>query len=258
MACGLPESNRMATRSAAPDLAVDELKRRARRRLVGAIVLALAAAVILPFLLESNPKPLGDEVTIRIPPIDNGKFINPLAPDKGRDSAAPGPSETKAEPRSGAVIAPKKSITDAERRVLGPSASPSAAQPAPPAASAPAAPPAVPAVAETAPPAGTDTPLAKAEPSIATPSVAVPAPATPTSAYSVQVAAYADAKAATDLAAALKSSGFATYTEAVPTAQGAVQRVRVGPFATRGDADAAVAKLKLAGYDRALVVPNAK
>ena len=76
----------MATRSAAPDLAVDELKRRARRRLVGAIVLALAAAVILPFLLESDPKPLGDEVSIRIPPIDNGKFVNPLAPDKARES----------------------------------------------------------------------------------------------------------------------------------------------------------------------------
>ena len=39
------------------DFAVDELKRRARRRLVGAIVLALAAAVILPLLLEKDPKP---------------------------------------------------------------------------------------------------------------------------------------------------------------------------------------------------------
>ena len=80
----------MALRSDAPDLAVDELKRRARRRLVGAIVLALAAAVILPLLLENDPKPLGDEVSIRIPPVDNGKFINPLAPDKGRENTAPG------------------------------------------------------------------------------------------------------------------------------------------------------------------------
>ena len=72
----------MSTRSEAPDLAVDELKRRARRRLVGAIVLALAAAVLLPLLLESEPKPLGDDVSIQIPPIDNGKFVNPLSPDK--------------------------------------------------------------------------------------------------------------------------------------------------------------------------------
>ncbi len=254
----------MATRSVTPDLAVDELKRRARRRLVGAIVLALAAAVILPFLLESDPKPLGDEISIRIPPIDNGKFVNPLAPDKAREGAVPGSSDAKAEPRSGAVITPKKSIAEAERRVLGQSAPPGASPPALPAVSAPAT---VPAVPETTPaPASVDTPLAKAEPPPPAPTAtaptasasAAPGAASGSGAYSVQVAAYADAKAATDLAATLKSSGFATYTEAVPTAQGAVQRVRVGPFATRGDADAAVAKLKLSGFDRALVVPNTK
>src|SRR5258708_36815725 len=75
----------MAIRSDAPDLAVDELRRRARRRLVGAIVLALAAAVLLPLLLESDPKPLGDDVSIQIPPIDSGKFVNPLSPGKAPD-----------------------------------------------------------------------------------------------------------------------------------------------------------------------------
>src|SRR6202049_1886922 len=80
--------------------------RPARGRLVGAIVLALAAAVILPLLLESDPKPLGDDVSIQIPPIDSGKFITPLSPGKGADGkAAPdraGPS-TPAEP---APVAP--------------------------------------------------------------------------------------------------------------------------------------------------------
>ena len=46
----------------APDINVDELRRRARRRLLGAIVLALAAAVIVPMLLESDPEPLGEDV----------------------------------------------------------------------------------------------------------------------------------------------------------------------------------------------------
>src|SRR5512136_2866279 len=76
----------MAMRSEAPDPAVDELRRRARRRLVGAIVLALAAAVLLPLLLESEPKPLGDDVSIQIPPIDSGKFINPLSPGRAPDA----------------------------------------------------------------------------------------------------------------------------------------------------------------------------
>src|SRR5476651_793527 len=88
----------MLTRSETADPAVEDLKRRARRRLVGAIVLALAAAVILPLLLESDPKPLGDDVSIQIPPIDNGKFITPLSPGKGPDR--------KALPDVGAAPAP--------------------------------------------------------------------------------------------------------------------------------------------------------
>src|SRR5437763_12323644 len=80
----------MATRSEAPDLAVDELRRRARRRLIGAIILALAAAVLLPLLLENEPKPLGDDVSIQIPPIDNEKFINPLSSGKAQDPKAKG------------------------------------------------------------------------------------------------------------------------------------------------------------------------
>src|SRR5271169_5753680 len=82
----------MATRSDAPEPQVDELRRRARRRLVGAIVLALAAAVLLPLLLESEPKPLGDDVSIQIPPIDSGKFINPLSSAKAPDPKVKGSS----------------------------------------------------------------------------------------------------------------------------------------------------------------------
>src|SRR6266699_5159318 len=80
----------MLTRPEAADPAVEELKRRARRRLVGAVVLALAAAVILPLLLESDPKPLGDDVSIQIPPIDSGKFINPLSSGKTQDPKTKG------------------------------------------------------------------------------------------------------------------------------------------------------------------------
>jgi DedD protein len=251
----------MPIRSDAPDLAVDELRRSARRRLVGVIVLALAAAVILPLLLESDPKPLGDEVSIRIPPVDNGKFINPLAPDKGRENVAPSSPDAKKESKPGAALTPKKSIAEAERRVLGQGSGQSSSVPvvanAPAAASsatAPEPPPgaaSIPAPAVAAPaPTGADTPAAKTD--------APPPQSSATSgAFAVQVGAYADTKVAADLAAALKSAGYATYTEAVPTTQGSVQRVRVGPYATRGAADAAAVKLKAAGYDRALVT-NAK
>ena len=46
---------------------------------MGAIVLALAAAVIVPMLLESEPKPLGEDVAVKIPPVDDGKFVNRLS-----------------------------------------------------------------------------------------------------------------------------------------------------------------------------------
>ena len=221
----------MATRSEGPDLAVDELKRRARRRLVGAIVLALAAAVILPLLLESDPKPLGDDVSIRIPPIDNGKFINPLSPGKGPEGAAP----RSTEPKTGAAApAPKKLLAE-------PKASPEP----PPDANTPREPDAKASGAASAPemktPSKTDAPAA---------------PTAPTSGgFAVQLGAFADAKVAADLVATLKGDGFAAYAEALTTAQGTVQRVRVGPYASREAADAALARLKLAGQDGVLVSP---
>ncbi len=104
-----------------PELAVDQLKRKARRRLVGAVVLALAAAVVLPLLLEKEPKPLGEDVSVRIPPIDDTrlrKFVKEAdeksaAPEGGagrptgagrcdarsRERTAPAPAEGKPEDR---------------------------------------------------------------------------------------------------------------------------------------------------------------
>lgn len=43
------------------------LRRRARRRLVGAVAIALAAVLILPMVFDPEPRPLGPDVDIRIP-----------------------------------------------------------------------------------------------------------------------------------------------------------------------------------------------
>ena len=78
------------------DINVDELRRRARRRLVGAVVLALAAAVIVPMLLESEPRPLGEDVAVKIPPVDDGKFVNRLNdPAKTDKPAGSRPADAK-------------------------------------------------------------------------------------------------------------------------------------------------------------------
>jgi DedD protein len=46
---------------------VDTLKRRGRRRLVGAIALVLAAVIILPMVFDPEPRPVTPPVSVRIP-----------------------------------------------------------------------------------------------------------------------------------------------------------------------------------------------
>ena len=102
----------MADRNAGnADLVVDEMKRKARRRLVGAIVLALAAAIILPLLLEKEPRPLGDDVSVQIPPIDEGQFVNRLTGKGGNAKPLP-KADFKSDPKApSAKPLPPASVT---------------------------------------------------------------------------------------------------------------------------------------------------
>ncbi len=52
-----------------------QLKKRARRRLVGAIALVLLIIVFLPMVLDSEPRPRNEDVAISIPPISNPESI---------------------------------------------------------------------------------------------------------------------------------------------------------------------------------------
>ena len=82
-----------------------QLKKRARRRLVGAIVLVTAVAVVLPMVLDSEPKPVSSNVAINIPSPDSGDF-KPKGAAPGPGSAARG--ET-AEQNTEAASAPTDS-----------------------------------------------------------------------------------------------------------------------------------------------------
>ena len=66
---GEPGSKRGKSGRNAPDPILPE-KKRARRRLVGAIALALLVAIGLPMLLDSEPKPLASDIAIQIPSKD--------------------------------------------------------------------------------------------------------------------------------------------------------------------------------------------
>ena len=59
---------------------VDSLKRRGRRRLVGAVALVLAAVIVLPMVFDSEPKGSAPPVSVRIPGEDETGFTPKVTP----------------------------------------------------------------------------------------------------------------------------------------------------------------------------------
>ena len=60
----------------------------------------------------------------------------------------------------------------------------------------------------------------------------------------VQVGAFAEAQKAQEARQTLEKSGFKTYTQVINNADGKRVRVRVGPFATKAEADKSAEKIK--------------
>ena len=269
----------MSERLQDADRAVDEQKRRARRRLVGAVVLAASAAVIVPMLLEKEPQPLGEDVSVQIPPVDEGKFVNRLTrgkgdtPTKADAKAAPAPKAEAPRSEPPKAEAPKADAAKAEAPNAEAAAPKSAAEasPAPDAtAQAPAAPAKSISQAEQrmltpTPPKSSPPAEAKANAPAKTapaPAATAPAPtapnatsapdakAAPAGSFAVQLAAFSDDKGANALANKLKKAGYANaHVETVDTSHGKLWRVRVGGFATRAEAEAARVKLKSEGFN---------
>ena len=60
----------------------------------------------------------------------------------------------------------------------------------------------------------------------------------------MQVGAFAEAAKAREVRQKLERAGLKTYTSVVKTGEGERTRVRVGPFASRAEADQAAGKVK--------------
>ena len=71
--------------------------------------------------------------------------------------------------------------------------------------------------------------------------------------YVVQVGAFADAEAARETRKNVEKLGLKTYMQVAQTSAGSRTRVRVGPFTSRSDAEAALAKAKAAGLNAVLL-----
>ncbi len=77
--------------------------------------------------------------------------------------------------------------------------------------------------------------------------------ASATDRFAVQVAALSTSAAAGDLVARLKKDGFTAHVETVTTGGSTLHRVRVGPFASRDEAQRAAEKMKAAGFKASVV-----
>lgn len=115
---GKKDREQPARRSRTSDDPLLPEKKRARRRLIGAAALALAAAVVLPMVLDTEPKPVADDVQIRIPSKDKAPELvaEPVAPSKSRPLPETDEPEEIIEPAPPVRSAEKKAATPADNR----------------------------------------------------------------------------------------------------------------------------------------------
>src|SRR5688572_31834517 len=71
-----------------------QLRKRARRRLIGAIALVTIVAVFLPMFLDHEPKQVKQDISIQIPSSESGTFTSKVVP------MAPGTPGPKSAPKA--------------------------------------------------------------------------------------------------------------------------------------------------------------
>lgn len=231
------------------------LKKRARRRLIGAIVFVSFAAVVLPMVMDEEPPPATPSIELNIPAQDKGFAPPPTGMAK--------PTVGIAEP-----VPPVAASTEVKAPVAAPSptvkpdALPEATKPVAEVRSEPK-----PAVSK---PVETKTAETKPAPKPAVlAKAAKPEPAKPAAdakraqsildgkaaepgaggdgQHVILIGAFANQGNVQTLQKKLGEMGLRVYTEPLDSPQGKKTRVRVGPFPSREAAEKAVARMKSIG-----------
>lgn len=211
------------------------LKKRARRRLVGAVVFASVVAVVLPMIMDHQPRQVVHDVEIRIPGQDEKPFapkfaVAPVEKAASTDDDRPAPESAPAAPGARIVEAGKDKDTD---------------KPVPEkAAERPAAKPEKPAEKPAAKTAEADARRAAAL--LAGQAAAEQQPAK-SGEYVILIGAFASEENVRNLKAKLGEKNIRTYTEPLDTPGGKRTRVRAGPFPSRDAAEKALEKMKQVG-----------
>jgi DedD protein len=192
------------------------VKKRARRRLIGAIALVLFVVIALPMVLDKEPKPLQNEISVQIPSQDSTNFNARVPPP-----AVPAPPPSSAAEKSAPEPQAKPELQPAPKSV---EKAPVPVKSSPKAQIKSAPEPVMTAKAE----------QARAQAILEGDT------------WVVALGAFSNSDNVKQLQAKLSAAGVKSFTEAVKTAQGEQTRVRAGPFKTREDAEKARDKLKAA------------
>ncbi|WP_244816802.1 SPOR domain-containing protein [Caballeronia sp. Lep1P3] len=216
-------------------------KQRARRRLVGAIALVLAAVIVLPMVLDSRPKPVTDDISIDIP--------NRTAP-AAKASREANDADTQAgvaHEKPAAATTTASEPANVAAGVTQPQAQ----------KEAPAKPDAKPASQPAAVPKQAAKQAAKPQPAEPAPETNSSAnttssantPASPAgSRFVLQIGTFDDETAAQNWVAKLKAAGVPAYLEHRQQSDGSSRALlRAGPFPDRASASAALVKVRQAG-----------
>jgi DedD protein len=190
-----------------------QLKRRARRRLVGAIALVTFVVIMLPLILDKEPGPAGPPLNVQIPGQESGGFNTSVLPPAPVVQPVPA-SEKKGE------------------------TAPVAVEPPPIAAPKPASkdePKPAPATSKEIPRATDKVDSLRAQAALND------------QAWVVPLDAFSDMKNVKQLRTKLSAAGVKSYTEPIKTSKGELTRVRAGPFASQEAAEKARAKLVAMG-----------
>lgn len=259
------EQAQTSKRAAVPsEVQAAELRGRARRRLAGAVALVLAAVIVLPMVLDSQPTPVDDNIPIKVP-----ERNTPFQPQVS-EPQADAPTEPSAPTDPAAVPTPPgvTSVPPVAAASNTPPATTHTTQPA-----TPAVPPVTPPKPEVKPkpePAKPATPpkpetrsddgaralalLEGRNAPASAPKPDTPKPAASKGNFVLQIAAYTTSEDAQSRRGKLHQAGVTNAFVEQATINGKQQyRLRVGPFPSREAAQAAQARLRTLGYDNGFI-----
>lgn len=266
-----------ATRRSSSDAQLREMRSRARRRLIGALVLVLAAVLIVPFLTSNEPEPEQSQLIAVIPPPSASGMANGQTPAQLPEQSmydATSSTEDGASADDFATVLGEEDgsagiVTDTAPNATEPEPEQVAVTPVEPPRTEPQQPKPEPQKEPTkVEPPKTTTQPPKREPqrtddgAVALallegrvpPSSERSAPAAQQGNFILQIVAYSAESEAQSRRNQLVSAGVTNaYVEAANSGGKPTYRLRVGPFPTREAAQAAQTRLRSLGYENSFI-----